>query len=88
MENLDNYHLISCEGLPQKNKLHLDFGAVVLHRLIKYYSGFAFIPILLAILMCVTPNPRTYHRHSTSTDMNLWAPACKHRSLRSLLLEC
>ena len=35
MENLDNYHLISCEGFPQKNKLHLDFGAVVLHRLIK-----------------------------------------------------
>ena len=53
----------------------------------KYYSGFASIPILLAILMCVT-NQRTYHPHSTSIDMHLVAPACKHRSLRSLLLEC
>ena len=35
MEYLDNYHLISCEGFPQKNELPLDLGVVVLHRLIK-----------------------------------------------------
>lgn len=78
MDYLDNYHLILCKGLP----------AVVLHHLIKIllwvciYSNFT-----CYTNRCVT-NPRTYHRHSTSSDMHLGAPACKHRSLRSLLLEC